>query len=94
MAYSKNTYSEIAKLPITDKRNIVVSKCSSGGYSIAQQSPIQEGDKTTWIYFKGAIHVKDLEHLYNARDCINMAIQLIEEQIEDDKSWDDITPAD
>ena len=65
MAYGKNTYSEIAKLPITYKRNIVVSKCSSGGYSIAQQSPIQEGDKTTWIYFKGAIHVKDLEHLYN-----------------------------
>lgn len=90
MSY-KQRYSEIAKTKVTDKRNLVISKCNSsnGGYTIAQQSQIEEGDNTTYVFFKGAIHVKDLEHLYNVRDCINIAIHKIEEQMEEEKAWDD-----
>lgn len=86
---AKPQYKEVSKAPISDKRNIVISSCSSGGYTIAQQSLIQEGDKKTYMFYRGAISIKDLEHLYNVRDAINIAIKKIEEQIEEDKAWDD-----
>ena len=75
--YNKKQYYEIAKASISDKRNLVISNCSSGGFTIAQQTLIKEGDKETWMFYRGAISVKDLEHLYNVRDAINIAIQKI-----------------
>ena len=87
---AKPKYKEVAKAPISDKRNVVISTCSSGGYTIAQQSLIQEGDRKTWVFYKGAITIKDLEHLYNVRDAINIAIKKIEEQLEEEKAWDDV----
>lgn len=88
--YNKKQYHEIAKASISDKRNLVISNCSTGGFTIAQQTLIKEGDKETWMFYRGAISVKDLEHLYNVRDAINIAIQKIEEQIEEDKAWDSV----
>lgn len=87
---AKPQYKEIAKAPISDKRNIVISTRSSGGYTIAQQSLIQEGERKTYMFYRGAINVKDLEHLYNARDALNIAIRKIEEQMEEEKAWDDV----
>ena len=87
---AKPKYIEVAKAPISDKRNIVISNCSTGGYTIAQQSLIEEGDIKTWMFYRGAIKVKDLEHLYNVRDALNIAIKKIEEQIEEEKAWDDV----
>lgn len=91
---AKPKYKEVAKAPISDKRNIVISNCSSGGFTIAQQSLIQEGDRDTWMFYRGAINVKDLAHLYNVRDALNIAIKKIEEQIEEDKAWDDVLSED
>ena len=89
MAGNKPKYTEISKAPVSDKRNLVVSNCSTGGFTIAQQSLIEEDGKQTWVFYKGAISVKDLEHLYNVRDAINIAIEKVEEQVEEDKAWDD-----
>ena len=90
MAYKKRTYKEIAKTPITEKRNLVISECSTGGYTIAQQSPVVEDNKTTYVFFRGSINVKDIGYMKGIRDCFNIAIKKIEEQIEEDKAWDDV----
>lgn len=87
---AKPKYKTIAKAPISDKRNMVISNCSTGGYTIAQQSLVEEGESETWMFYKGAINIKDLEHLYNVRDALNIAIKKIEEQIEEEKAWDDL----
>ena len=50
-------YTEISNAEITDTRSIVVSRCSKGGFTIAQKVNIKEGDMTTPIFMKGAFHV-------------------------------------
>jgi len=89
MYRGKPQYKEIARAPVSDRRNLVISKCSTGGYTIAQQCVLKEGEKETYMFYKGAISVKDLEHLYGVRDAINIAIKKVEEQLEEDKAWDD-----
>lgn len=87
----KPKYTEVSRTQITKHRSMVVSTCSTGGYTIAQQGTITEEDgKETQVFFKGALHIQDLKALYNVRDCINIAIQKVEEQAEEDKAWDDV----
>ena len=53
MAKSKIEYHELSKAKITDSRNIVISSCSRGGFTIAQQLEAKENDKTTSVFMKG-----------------------------------------
>lgn len=87
MAKSKIEYSEISRAKVTDSRNIVISSCNKGGFTIAQQLEAKEGDKITSVFLKGAFHVDDLHGLYNIRDAINLAIKVTEENISDNE-WD------
>ena len=41
MASKKITYEEISSAKVTDKRNVVISSCSRGGYTIAQQVTVE-----------------------------------------------------
>lgn len=84
---SSIVYSELSKGKISDTRNIVISDCSKGGFTIAQQLETQEGKKTTTVFMKGAFHVDDIGGLYNLRDAVNLAIKKSEEQ-EDEPRWD------
>lgn len=90
MAKSKIDYSEISRAKITDSRNVVISNCSKGGFTIAQQLEAKENDKITSVFLKGAFHVDDLHGLYNIRDAINLAIKITEENInnEAEAEWD------
>lgn len=88
MAKSKVEYNEISRAKVTDSRNIVISACSKGGFTIAQQLEAKENDKTTSVFLKGAFHVDDLHGLYNIRDAINLAIKVTEENISDETDWD------
>lgn len=88
MAKSKVEYNEISRAKVTDSRNIVISSCSKGGFTIAQQLEAKENDKTTSVFLKGAFHVDDLHGLYNIRDAINLAIKITEENISDETDWD------
>lgn len=85
MMKNKTYYNELASAEITDSRNIVISECSKGGFTIAQQLKV-EGTK---VFMKGAFHVNDLEGLYNLRNAINLVISQIEKEFEDDDDWDD-----
>lgn len=88
MAKSKIEYNEISRAKVTDSRNIVISSCNKGGFTIAQQLEAKENDKITSVFLKGAFHVDDLHGLYNLRDAINLAIKVTEENISDEAEWD------
>lgn len=77
----KLKYKELAKANIQEKRNIVISKVESTisteekGFTIAQQLEVEEGNKITNMYLKNAIHVDNLQGLFNLRDALNVAIR-------------------
>ena len=89
MAKSKIEYHELSRAKVTDSRNIVISDCSKGGFTIAQQLEAKENDKTTLVFMKGAFHIEDIHGLYNLRDAVNLAIKVSEENSEDTNAWDE-----
>ena len=89
MSKNKVEYNELSRAKVTDSRNIIISNCSKGGFTIAQQLEAKEGDKITSVFMKGAFHVEDVHGLYNLRDAVNLAIKISEESSNDDEAWDD-----
>lgn len=89
MAKSNIKYHELSRAKVTDSRNIVISNCSKGGFTIAQQLEAKENDKITSVFMKGAFHVEDIHGLYNLRDAVNLAIKISEENSEDSDAWDE-----
>lgn len=71
-------YNEIASTKISDTRNVVISECSKGGFTVAQQLVAHEGEGKTNVFMKGAFHVADITGLYNMRDALNLAIDKLE----------------
>lgn len=84
---SKIEYSELAKAKVSEARNVVISACSKGGFTIAQQLEAKEGNNIFAVFLKGAIQVDDVNGLYDLRDALNLAIQRFE--TDDDIQWDD-----
>lgn len=85
-------YTELAKAKIQEKRNIVISLCSKGGFTIAQQLEVEEGTRTTGVFFKGAFHVDSLEGIENLRDALNVVLSEASALSNDDERsivWDD-----
>lgn len=74
MAQQKVEYVEISRAEVTNRRSVVVSECSRGGYTIAQQITVEEGDNTTSLFMKGAIHVDDVDGLKRMRDALTVCI--------------------
>ena len=83
---NKVEYTEIARAKITKSRNIVISTCSEGGFTIAQQYEAVENGKVIPIFLKGAFHVDEVSGLYELRDAINLAINKAES--ENENAWD------
>lgn len=94
MKKQKTTYDEITRCKISDSRNAVISACSTGGYTLAQQLEATEKDGTiTRVFLRGAFHVEDLEGLRNLRNAIDVTIHSVElaqgdEQSESGIDWD------
>ena len=89
---TKIEYTELSKAKVTPSRNIVISSCSKGGYTIAQQMEVSEGNKTTSVFLQGAFQVSDEHGLYNLRDAINVALNepIYDGPIDEDESgWDE-----
>ena len=82
--YKKAHYTELSNAVITENRNIVISECSKGGYTGAQQLKA-DGTK---VFMKGALHIDNLEGLYNLRNALNVAIDKVAEK-EDKETWAD-----
>lgn len=82
--YKKAHYTELSNAEITENRNIVISECSKGGYTVAQQLKA-DGTK---VFMKGALHIDNLEGLYNLKNALNVAIDKVAEK-EDKETWAD-----
>jgi hypothetical protein len=89
MAKNRTEYTELARAKVTESRNIVISNCSKGGFTVAQQLEAKENNKTTTVFMKGAFHIEDVHGLYNLRDAVNLAIKIAEENAKDMGEWDD-----
>lgn len=74
-------YTRLSSALIQSNKNLIISECSKGGYTLAQQLAfVEEDGKKQNIYLKGAIHIGNVEGLRNLRDAINVAIDKIENQ--------------
>lgn len=73
-------YEELSTASISDKRNIVISEYSKGGYTLGQQVVIEEGSKKINMFVKNSIQIENIEGLYNLRDALNVAISKIEKK--------------
>lgn len=71
-------YIELARAKVQPNRSLVISECSKNGFTIAQQLEVQEGNHTMNVFLKGALHIDDIQGLYNLRDALNVAIQRID----------------
>lgn len=73
-------FKELSKAKIQESRNLVISKMSdSDSFTLAQQLTVNENGKQTTMFMKGAIHIENLQALYELRNAINEAIDKIEE---------------
>lgn len=63
---------ELAKAKIQETRSIIISKNDvNAGFTLAQQVTLMEGTRETLLFIKGAIHIDDIEGIYNLRDALN-----------------------
>lgn len=87
------SYKELARAKVQPMRNIVLSECSRGGYTLGMQLEVKEGDRKTAVFLKGAFQINDLSGLVELRDALNVAISSIESgetNAEDAIEWDDV----
>lgn len=89
MQKAKVEYNELTRAKVSESRNIVISTCSKGGFTIAQQLQAIENDKTTTVFMKGAFHIDGIEGLQNLRDALNLAIKIFEEEDATKEQWDE-----
>lgn len=90
---SKPEYYELSKGKISKNKNIVVSVCSKGGFTIAQQLEVSDQNATVAVFLKGALHVNDLSGLENMRDAFTEAIEKVRggSTVGDDGiDWDEV----
>lgn len=89
------TYKEICRAKIANTRNAVISKCSKGGFTLAQQLEVQEGQNKTSVFLKGALHIDSLENLCELRNALNVVINNEQGNINanqnnsEDEVWDE-----
>lgn len=79
MEKEKTFYKELARADVSSSRCAIISECSKGGFTIAQQMMVKENDKSIAMFLKGALRVEGLDELYHLRDAINFAIIAYEE---------------
>lgn len=73
---TKIKYEELARARIRKSSDLVISSCSISGYTLAQQAELKDADENaSRVFLKGAVHVDDLEGIYNLRDALNVVIE-------------------
>ena len=88
MSNQRVTYSEVSRAAVTDTRNVVVSTCSRGGFTVAQQVKVTESKNDSYLFLKGAIHVDDVEGLKRMRDALTVCIDYAE-KVQAEEAWDE-----
>lgn len=76
----KITYKEISSGKLSDTRQLAISECSEGGYTLGQKIFVDENGRKIEMFLKGAIHVQGLDELKDIRKAFDIAIEKIEGQ--------------
>ena len=71
----KLQYEQYSKAKIANSRNLVISACSNGGFTMAQQIEVNENDNPMYIFLKGAFHIDSISGLIAIRDALNETLQ-------------------
>ena len=72
-------YTKLSSAQIQEGKSLVLSACSKGGYTLAQQVSVPDGNgKRMNMYLKGAIHINDLDGIISLRNALNIAIDKLE----------------
>ncbi len=90
----KAEYRQLSKARVTKNRNIVISECSKGGFTVAQQLVVSDDQNEVSVFMKGAMHIHDFDALIAVRDALDEAIgAVIEdeegESLENNVDWDE-----
>ena len=86
----KAEYKQLSKAKISKNRNLVISECSKGGFTIAQQVVVSDDVSEVSLFMKGAYHVADFDSLVAVRDAFDEAIGAVMRDSEGDDGEDDI----
>lgn len=70
----KLEYEQYAKAKINKNRNLVISACNKGGFTLAQQLEVHEGDNCVNVFLKGAFHIESISGLVEIRNAINQVL--------------------
>lgn len=74
---ARPTYKEVSRAQISKSKAFVLSECSKGGYTLAQQMSVI--DETTGrpvtVFLKGAIHISNISTLEKISNMFQQALQ-------------------
>ena len=74
---ARPTYREVSRAQISKSKAFVLSECSKGGYTLAQQMSVI--DETTGrpvtVFLKGAIHISNINTLEKISNMFQQALQ-------------------
>lgn len=92
--FGKVEYKQLAKAKISKNRNLVISECSKGGFTIAQQVVVSDDVAEVSLFMKGAYHIASLDELIAVRDAMDEAIASVvkaeeENEVNDGINWDE-----
>jgi len=94
MPKEKIEYTELSRCRISSMKSAVISECSKGGFTIAQQVDIPDDETLSSVFLKGALHVKGRSEMRAFADAIDVAIRKFdaahETEEEDGILWDDV----
>jgi len=93
MSREKVEYHELARCRISSAKSAVISECSRGGFTIAQQVDVPDDGTLSSVFLKGALHVRGRAELQAIADAIAVAIEKYDaEHVTDEEDgidWDD-----
>lgn len=86
----KVVYTEIARAQISKSKAFVLSECSKGGYTLAQQMSVMDEStgKPMNVFLKGAMHISNVNALEKIRDMFTVAVEKNKEDY-DSIDWDE-----
>lgn len=85
----KLSYKELASVKVSKSKELVVSSCSAGGFTIASRMSVVNDDGTPgFIFLKGATRVQNLKQLESVRDMLDAAVKRADEDGLGEVDWD------
>lgn len=85
----KLSYKELASVKVSKSKELVVSSCSAGGFTIASRMSVVNDDGTPgFIFLKGATRVQTLKQLEAVRDMLDAAVKRATEDGLGEVDWD------